>query len=199
MCAYPDASIKLPHWKCVLRCCANCPTLVIPDEESNPHYETSRIKFHVYQDMTKCSLHGSRPLTEVKKCSLCDALPEDALKGSLSTRKNLVLHETSINEFHANYYSTAIAKLAFHLPHVQILGTNEVGNTRRQALHSRASKQDCSCKRDYAERFSDVTAIQVHSQHWGGNRTLSMEGVALEYFPSTASQDTLCSISFTFV
>ena len=30
-----------------------------------------------------------------------------------------------------------------------------------------------------------MTCIEIQSQHWGGNRQLSMEGIAVEYFPTS--------------
>ena len=33
MCTYPQPEHSLPHWKCVLRCCAECPCINIPDQE----------------------------------------------------------------------------------------------------------------------------------------------------------------------
>ena len=50
MCTYPQSEHSLPHWKCVLRCCNDCPCINIPDEEvSNKHDETTpTIRFHIY-------------------------------------------------------------------------------------------------------------------------------------------------------
>ena len=33
MCAYPNSDHAFPHWKCVLRCCAECPHINLPDIE----------------------------------------------------------------------------------------------------------------------------------------------------------------------
>ena len=33
MCAYPQSEHSLPHWKCALRCCDDCPCINIPDQE----------------------------------------------------------------------------------------------------------------------------------------------------------------------
>ena len=33
MCKYPQSDHTLPHWKCVLRCCAECPCIDITDQE----------------------------------------------------------------------------------------------------------------------------------------------------------------------
>ena len=35
MCAYPQSGHELPHWKFVLRCCAECPHINITDQETN--------------------------------------------------------------------------------------------------------------------------------------------------------------------
>ena len=31
---YPKSNHALPHWKCVLRCCADCPCINLPDQET---------------------------------------------------------------------------------------------------------------------------------------------------------------------
>ena len=33
MCAYPSSNYSLIHWKCVLRCCAQCPRIYLPSTE----------------------------------------------------------------------------------------------------------------------------------------------------------------------
>ena len=35
MCTYPRYDNALPYWKCVLRCCAECPCINLPDQEKN--------------------------------------------------------------------------------------------------------------------------------------------------------------------
>ena len=35
MYAYPHSDSALPHWKCVLRCCFDCPCINITDQETN--------------------------------------------------------------------------------------------------------------------------------------------------------------------
>ena len=34
----------------------------------------------------------------------------------------------------------------------------------------------------YEEKFSETTVLEIESQHWDGNRKLSMEGIDVEYF-----------------
>ena len=35
MCTYPQSDHALPHGKLVLRCCAECPCIYLPDQETN--------------------------------------------------------------------------------------------------------------------------------------------------------------------
>ena len=60
--------------------------------------------------------------------------------------------ETTIYDFNTRYYIPAIQKLAFHLPHVRILGTNHCGEIRLTAFKRRELFQDVLYCRDYAER-----------------------------------------------
>ena len=50
-------------------------------------------------------------------------------------------------------------------------------------FHGNASKNNIELKKDYAEKSSETTGIEIQSQHWDGNRMLLMEGNAVEYFP----------------
>ena len=34
MCTYPQSEHTLPHWKRILRCCADCTCINIPDQET---------------------------------------------------------------------------------------------------------------------------------------------------------------------
>ena len=35
MCAYPHSDHALPHWKCILLFCADCPCINLSDQETN--------------------------------------------------------------------------------------------------------------------------------------------------------------------
>ena len=60
--------------------------------------------------------------------------------------------ETTISDFRTRFYIPAIQKLAFHIPHVRILGTNYCGEMRRTAFKRHELFQYVLCRRDYAER-----------------------------------------------
>ena len=69
--------------------------------------------------------------------------------------------ETTISGFHASFYIPAIHKLAFHQPHVHILGTNNCGEMRRTAFKRRELFQDIICRRDYTERLVASFSHQI--------------------------------------
>ena len=58
--------------------------------------------------------------------------------------------ETTISDFHTRLYISSIQKLAFHLPHVRILGTNHCGEMQHTAFKRRELFQDVLYHRDYA-------------------------------------------------
>ena len=68
------------------------------------------------------------------------------------TRKELVFMETTIYDFHTRFYIPAIQKLAFHLPHVRILGANHCGEMQHTAFKQREFLQYVLCCCHYAER-----------------------------------------------
>ena len=90
--------------------------------------------------------------------------------------------ETTISEFHIRYYITAIEKFAFYLPYVRILGTNHCGAMRHTAFKRRYFFQDFLWRRDYSERIVASFANQIQSEYYGGNISVSIEGIALEHF-----------------
>ena len=62
--------------------------------------------------------------------------------------------ETKISDFHTSFYIPAIQKLAFHLPHLHILGKNHCGAMEHTAFKRRELYKDVLCRRDYAERVA---------------------------------------------
>ena len=60
MCACSQSDHALPHWKCVLQCCAKCTGINIPDQETDDKHTNTRpsISFHIYHLITRCTKHG---------------------------------------------------------------------------------------------------------------------------------------------
>ena len=54
---------RIPHWKCVLHCCYKCLSIFLHSQEENK-YTTSTcptIRFHVYLNVSRCTVHRQRP------------------------------------------------------------------------------------------------------------------------------------------
>ena len=71
--------------------------------------------------------------------------------------------ETTIYDFHTSFYIPAIQKLAFHIPHVRIIGTSNCGAIQHTAFKKRESFQDVLCRREYAERVVAIFSHQIKS------------------------------------
>ena len=136
MCVYTSSKYALPHFKCVLRCCAQCSWIGIPSPESDHHNSNfiPIICFCVYQHIEHCTVYDRRPFNEKKQFQLCEAYAYSIVTEKLYTIKYIFMMESSIVDFHQDLYIPAIQKLAFHLPHVHIIGTHHCGNMRREAF-----------------------------------------------------------------
>ena len=58
---------------------------------------------------------------------------------NIYTRKELVMMDIIIYNFHTSFYIPSIQKLEFQIPHVQILGTNHCGDSCRTVFRRRES------------------------------------------------------------
>ena len=90
--------------------------------------------------------------------------------------------ESSTVDFHQDFQISVIQKLAFHIPHVFIIEKNHCGNMCQEAFTSCSDFQDVLCRCDYAERVVASFAHQIRSEYYGGNISVSIEGVSLEQF-----------------
>ena len=88
-------------------------------------------------------------------------------------------------DFNQEFYIPEIQKLAFYLPHVCILGMRHCGNMRREAFKRRSDLQDVLCRRDYAESVVARFAYQIQSEYYVGNRSVPVEGIAMELSSAT--------------
>ena len=73
MCAYTQYDHALPPCKYVFCCCAECPHINLPDQETNKKHEETRpsIRFHIYHIISLCTAHGRIPLKDKKICYMC--------------------------------------------------------------------------------------------------------------------------------
>ena len=65
---------------------------------------------------------------------------------------------------------------------MRILGTNHCGEMKRTASKRHELFQDVIFRHDYAERVIEKFAHHIKSEYYGGNRSVSIEGISLEQF-----------------
>ena len=72
MCTYPQSDHAPSHWKCVLRCCEDCPCINIPDQKTDKKHEekTPSIRLQIYHIIGRYTALGIIPLEE-NKCYMC--------------------------------------------------------------------------------------------------------------------------------
>ena len=139
MCAYPQSDHALPHCKYIIRWCAKYPSVNLPDQKIDDQYSNTNpsIRFHIYHLIGFCTTHGRLPLNYKKNCRKCkqDSVSEQSTK--VYIRKELVMTETKNSKFCTIFYIPDIYKLAFHIPHVQILGKNHCDDSRQTEFKRR--------------------------------------------------------------
>ena len=109
-----------------------------------------------------------------------ESSPDESTK--LYTRKELVMIEATVSDSRTSFYIPAFQKLAFQLPHVRILSTNHWGEMRHTVFKRRELFQDVLCCLDYSERVVVSFPNQIQSEYYGGNISVSTEGIELEHF-----------------
>ena len=166
-----------------MRCCARLPIVNHPDQEKDDKYSdtSTSIFFHIYHIIGRCTTHGRISLNDKKgrKCKQ-DSASKKCTK--VYTIAELVMMHIKIYNFHTSFYITEIQKLAFKIPHVQILSTSYCDDYHQTAFKLRKSFQDMLCCRNYAERLVASFTHKIQSGYYSGNISLSIEGILLEHF-----------------
>ena len=90
-----------------------------------------------YHLIACCKKHGRLSLFDKKSCRECQQDTASVKSTKIYTRKELVMMETTISNFHKSFFIPAIQKFSFHIPCVQILGTNHCGDFFRTAFKRR--------------------------------------------------------------
>ena len=131
----------LTYRKRVMICCAKCPSINLPDQETYDQYHDNSpsIRFHIYILIELCTKYGRLPLTDKIFFRKCQHYTDSGQSTKIYTRKELVMMETTISNFHTSFYISEIHKLAFHIPHLKILGKNNCGDSLRTAFKRRES------------------------------------------------------------
>ena len=77
-CTYKITVLTIPKWNFILKYCADCPGMNAPYLESPEQLDSlftasfHKIKFHIFQNTSKCSIHILRPFKYKNTCELYD-------------------------------------------------------------------------------------------------------------------------------
>ena len=85
---------------------------------------------------------------------MCEQESSSDNSRKIYTRKELVMMDTTIYDFCTSFYIPAIQNLAFHLPHVRILGTNHYGAMKHKAFKWRELFQYVLCRLKAVRRIA---------------------------------------------
>jgi hypothetical protein len=94
-------------------------------------------------------------------------------QGKMRERKHLTLLVCPIGIFMKDYYLPALEKDAYHIHHLKFLSKDFCGKDRIDAFRKRPG--DVNTRRDYAERLLAKFNLEIQSDHFGNDRSLSME------------------------
>ena len=72
---------------------------------------------------------------------------------------------------------------------MRILSKNHCGEIRCTAFKQHELFQDVLCRHDYAGRLIASFANKIQSEYYGGNRSVSIEFIALENFSAVPQAD----------
>ena len=74
-----------------------------------------KIKFYIFQNISKCSVHILRPFKYNNTCQLCKNILEKYKRGRIMANNVFVLREEVINVFHDKIYIPTIENCYFIL------------------------------------------------------------------------------------
>ena len=95
----PITGSNIPKWEFILNCCSDCPMMNAPflesSEQINSFFPESfhKIKFHIFQNISKCPIHGLIPFKHNNLCELCDIIPYKYKKFIIMVKKCFALNE----------------------------------------------------------------------------------------------------------
>ena len=150
---------SFPHWKHVLNCCASCPNVDLPIQESDKHHWNTcpTISFHIYHLIVGFSFHWILPLYEKKYVS-CICIIFLLCHPQNYTQEKILLWWS-----HLFLISTQVSKVQTYKTNEYIIGMYYCGNTRREAFKRCRVFKDVFCCCDYSGRAVASFVHQIKS------------------------------------
>ena len=105
-CTYPITGSNIPKWDCILNCCSDCTRMNAPHLESSEKIDLlftaslHKIRFHLFQNISKRPINGLRQFKHKQICELCDNIQDKDKRGIITANKCFFPHEEVIGVFH---------------------------------------------------------------------------------------------------
>ena len=97
-CPYPITGSNIPKWDCILNCFSGCSSMNYPYLESSEQLDylfpifLHKIKFHIFQNITRCLIQGLIPFKYNNTCDVCDNIQDKDNRVNITVKKCSVLH-----------------------------------------------------------------------------------------------------------
>ena len=124
-----------------MSCCSDCPMTNAPYLESSEQLDSffldffHKIKSHIFQNISKCTIHILRHFKYKNTCELCDNIQDKEMTGRIMVKKCFVFCKEVVDVFHDKCYIPTIEKMSFHLANFRIIGSMEYKRTRNDCFH----------------------------------------------------------------
>ena len=112
------------------------------------------IKYRVYKNINRCSVHKKILLNVNEKCSEYDISGEQQSHSKISTRKEIIHMDLLIDVFQIYHYIPSVEKFSFQLAHVKILETNQHDKKIIEAFKIQITENYVKNIKEYAEIFT---------------------------------------------
>ena len=170
ICSSTTTVSKIPKWDRILNCCSDYPIINAPFLESSEQLNRflpasfHKIKSHIFQKISKFSIHRFRPLRNKIMCEFCDIIPDKYKKGRIMVKKCFVLHKELIAAFRKFFYIPTIENFHFILLMSGLLVQWNVGILEMivSAIMHQLKK---NLNKDCAEKINEANGIEIQIQH----------------------------------
>ena len=175
----------LVHINCAYGWCEMCPVFQLPKTESELTTAGPLISFHSYEKRTVCSFHDILSQSQTE-CAICNEKQEGEPKGKLSKKTKLTHARLDFLSFFDDHYLPALHKFKQHRFQYILLSKNHTGSDSKDIVAGEVWSQ-----RDFSERLTLQFNHQAQLEYYSGGATISIEGVAVQFFRQGDAKSTM--------
>ena len=110
-----------------------------------------KIKFHIFHNISKCSIYGLRQFKYNNIRKLCDLTQDKYKIREIIVKKSFVLCEEFIDVFHNKFYIPTIEQLSSYIFYVSIIGSVSCGKTRNHSFYENSWENNLKLSKYYTK------------------------------------------------